>query len=68
MIILIKYINIFYYLGFMFIDDIWKMEDINNLEISEIIYFSFIIDFKILCIKFRVWKYEVVDCFVEMVF
>lgn len=38
----------------MFIDDIWKMEDINNLEISEIIYFSFIIDFKILCIKFRV--------------
>jgi hypothetical protein len=51
----------------MFIDDTWKMEDINNLETSEITYPSFITDFKTLCTKIRVWKYEVVDCFAEMV-
>lgn len=38
----------------MFIDDTWKMEDINNLETSEITYPSFITDFKTLCTKIRV--------------
>ena len=49
----------------MFIDDTWKMEDINNLETSEITYPSFITDFKTLCPKFRVLQCEMADCLQE---